>query len=462
MKKIKNNYMDNPDNVQYSILLKWLNEDVVKKISFENKEPLWMLELRLKSLKIFFEKPLPIWGPNLNDLNFDNIVFYAKPWNRDNYATNWKDLPEEIKNKFEKLWIPESERKYLAWAWWQFDSETVYHKIKEKWLKKWIIFEDMNKALIQYEDIIKKHFMKLVPPSDHKFAALHWAVWSWWTFIHIPDWVVLDEPLQAYFRMNTESWWQFEHTLIIVWNNSECNYIEWCSAPKFNKRAMHAWCVEIFVWENSKMRYSSVENWSIDTYNLNTKRAIVEKNSFMEWIWWNFGSWKTMLYPMSILKWENSRAEHLWVAFATNLQEQDTWAKVLHIWKNSSSKIISKSISKSNWINTYRWIVDITKPAINSINTTQCDALLIDKFSISNTYPDIKVKNNSSTIAHEANAWKIDEDYIFYLMSKWISKDEALWLIVNWFINPIIKKLPLEYAWELNRLIELEMEGSVW
>lgn len=458
---MSNKIIDLPDNIKYAVTLKWIDENVVKRISFENHEPEWMLQHRLYCLKIFFEKPIPSWGVDLSDLDFSKIVFFAKPENTDKYATNWNDVPIEMKNKFEKLGIPEAERKYLAWAWWQLDSEMIYHKIKQKWIEKWIIFEDMSEAIHKHEDMVKKHFMKLIPPTDHKFVALHWASWSWGTFIHIPTWIQLTEPLQAYFRMNTASWWQFEHTLIIVDNDAEWNYIEWCSAPKLNKRALHAWCVEIYVGKNSKMRYSSVENWSINTYNLNTKRSIVEENWYMEWIWWNFWSGKTMLYPMTILKWENSKAEHLWIAFAWKWQHQDVWSKVLHIGKNSSSKIISKSISKNWGINTYRWMVKIVKWAEGCHNSTQCDAILIDDKSVSNTIPDIDCGNSTSVVAHEASAWKIDENSLFYLMSKWISKDTAWWLIVNWFANPIIKKLPLEYAWELNRLIELEMEWSI-
>lgn len=456
------NFVDLPDDVKYAVMLKGLNEDIVKRIAFENNEPDWMVEHRLKSLQIFLSKPMPVWWPDLSDLNFEDIVFFAKPEASNWYVSDWEDVPAELKDKFEKLWIPEAERKYLAWAWWQFDSEMVYHKIKEKWMEKWVIFEDMSSAIHKHEEIVKKHFMKLVPPTDHKFAALHWAVWSWGTFIYVPKGVLLNEPLQAYFRMNTANGWQFEHTLIILDEDTEWNYIEWCSAPKYNKRALHAGCVEIFVWKNSKMRYSSVENWSTDTYNLNTKRSIVEENGYMEWIWWNFGSWKTMLYPMTILKGNGSKAEHLWVAFATKWQNQDTWAKVVHIWANTTSKIVSKSISKDGGINSYRGLVKILPNAQNSANITQCDAILVDETSVSNTIPSIECNNSTSVISHEASAWKIDENTLLYLMSRGIKRDDAAALIVNWFLNPIIKKLPLEYAWELNRIIEMEMEWSVW
>lgn len=455
------NFVDLPDDIKYAVMLTWLNEQVVRKISYENNEPEWMLEHRLLSLKIFLEKPLPTWGPDLSDLDFQKIVFYAKPGSMKQYADSWEDVPQELKDKFERLGIPEAEKKYLAGAGGQMDSEMVYHKIKEKWANLWIIFEDMNRALHTHPEIIKKHFMKLVPPTDHKFAALHGAVWSGGTFIHIPKWIQLTEPLQAYFRMNTESGWQFEHTLIIVEDDAQGNYIEWCSAPKFNKRALHAGCVEIFVGKNSSMRYSSVENWSIDTYNLNTKRAIVESAGHMEWIGGNFWSGKTMLYPMTILKWDYAKAEHLGVALAAKDQVQDTWAKVTHIGKYTSSKIVSKSISKDGGVSTYRGLVDIKKSAIWSVNSTQCDAILVDDISVSNTIPDIRCDNSQSTVAHEASAGKIDEATLLYLMARWIEKDQAAALIVNWFVSPIIKKLPLEYAWELNTLITMEMEWSV-
>ncbi len=456
------NFINLPEDVKYAIMLKWIDENVVKRISLENNEPEWMLEHRLNSLKIFNETKVPSWGPDISDLNFDEVMFFAKPEAMEKYAKDWEDVDPKIKEKFERLWIPEAERKYLAWAWWQYDSSMVYHKIKEKWSDKWIIFEDMNEALHKHEDLVKQYFMKLVPPNDHKFAALHGAVWSGGTFIYVPKWVKLNEPLQAYFRMNTANWGQFEHTLIIVEDDAQCDYIEWCSAPKFDSRALHAGCVEIFVWKNSHMRYSSVENWSLDTYNLNTKRSVLQENAYIEWIWWNLWSGKTMLYPMSILKWNNSKADHLWVAFASESQVQDTWAKVLHIWKNTSSNIVSKWISKWGWINNYRWMVKILPSAKWAVNKTECDAILIDDKSVSNTIPNIECLNADSIVAHEASSWKIDENSLFYLMWKWIDEEKAAWMLVNWFVSDIVKKLPLEYAWEMNKLIEMEMEWSIW
>jgi len=449
------------DNIEYEVFLQWLNEETVKKISKDQWEPEWMLKHRLKSLKIFFEKHLPTWGPDLSVLNFDDFVYYAKPkkwyeWSVDNR----EKVPVEIKNKFERLWIPEAERKYLAGAWWQMDSNNFYHQIKEKRSKKWVIFEDLPEALKNHSDLVEKYFMKLVPPADHKFAALHGAVWSGGTFIFIPKWVKVDEPLQAYFRMNTYWWWQFEHTLIVLEDDSQWDYIEWCSAPKYNKLSIHAGLVEIFVWKNSQMRYSSVENRSTNTYNLNTKRAIVEDNSFMEWVSWNLWSCVAMLYPCSILKWKNSKSDMLSVAVASKWQNQDIWSKVIHLWENTSSSIVSKSISKDGWISTYRGLVDILEKAKNSINSTECDALIVDSESTSNTIPVIRTLNDSSVVSHEAHAWKINEEEIFYLMSRGIEKKKAVAMIVNWFFSPIVKKLPLEYAWELNKLIEMEMEWA--
>ena len=393
----------------------------------------------------------------------DWLVWYARP-SSDNtgYATNRDDVPQEIKDKFDKLWIPEAEKKYLAGAWWQMDSVNFYHKIKEKWAKVWVIFEDMPTAIQTHPELVKKYFMKLVPPTDHKFAALHWAVRSWWTFIYVPKWVKVDEPLQAYFRMNTYAWWQFEHTLIIIDDDAECNYIEWCSAPKYDKSSIHTGLVEIFVGKNSKMKYASVENWSTNTYNLNTKRALVEENSYMERVSWNLWSQTTMLYPCSILKWDNSKTEMFGIVLASKGQNQDIWSKVIHIGKNTSSNIVSKSISKDWGISTYRGLVSISKSADNAVSNTQCDAFILDKDSVSITIPTIKDNNGNASISHEASTWKIDESKLFYLSSRGIEISKATSMIVNWFFSQVSKKLPLEYAWELNTLIDIEMENSVW
>ncbi len=454
------NTWDFQDNIKYTTKIKpGINKQTVELISKTNNEPKWMLQLRLKALEIFKSKPMPNWWPSLKKLDLNKIYYFAKPegaWDK----KTWDEVPENIKNTFDRLWIPEAEKKALAWVWAQYDSEVVYHNLKEELKEKWVIFEDMSIALKNHEELVKKYFSKSIPITDHKFAALHYAVWSWWTFLYIPEWVEIDEPLQSYFRMNKKSGWQFEHTIIILEEWANAHYIEWCSAPKYDKNSLHAGWVEIFVWEKAHMRYSSVENWSLDTYNLNTKRAIVEKNWYMEWVWWNMWSNTTMLYPCSILKWDNSKADHLWLAFANTWQNQDTWAKVIHIWKNTTSNIVSKSLSKWWGINTYRWLVDIKENAINSVVKVDCDWLILDKNSESNAIPKIEVWNTDSIVAHEASAWKINENDLFYLESRWITKQEAKAMIVNGFLSPIMKELPLEYASEMNILISMEFEGG--
>ena len=439
IRKVENklSFIETPDKVLYDIFLKWLNEETVKKISFDLQEPDWMLQHRLKSLKIFREIKKPSFGPDISSIDFENLVYYAKPKKWFKWAADSRDqVPQNIKNIFQRLNIPEAEQQFLAWVWGQFDSSVVYHKLKEKRQKTWIIFDDISVAIREYPDLLRKYFMKLVPSTDHQFAALHGAVRSGWTFVYIPEWVHISDPLQAYFRMNTYEWWQFEHTLIVLEDETSCSYIEWCSAPKYDKRSLHAGCVEIFVGKNSSMRYTSVENWSLNTFNLNTKRALVEEISHMERIGWNLGSWATMLYPC-------------------------VWTKVIHIWKNTSSNTISKSISKSGGVNTYRGLVQIQKWAENAVASVRCDALLLDEFSISDTIPKVQIKTHDATVSHEATAWKIDENQLFYLMSRWLSEEKAMAMIVNGFVSSITKQLPLEYAWELNHLIQMEMENSV-
>ena len=452
--------LDTADEFAYAQQIKWLNEETVRKISSELDEPEWMLEHRLNSLKLFYDMPMPTWWPSLEKLDFNELVYYASP-EQSEIQEDWSKVDPAIKEKFEKLGIPEAEQRYLAGAWGQMDSEVVYHSIKKKWAEKWVIFEDMSEAVKTHEDLVKKYFMKLIPANDHKFMALHGAVWSGGTFIYVPKGVEVNEPLQAYFRMNSLSGGQFEHTLIIVDDDAKCDYIEWCSAPKFNKTSLHAWGVEVYVGKRAKMRYSSVENRSINTFNLNTKRGIVDDDGFLERVNGNLGSGVTMLYPCSILKWDRSRSDQLGVAVAAKDQNQDTWSKVIHIGKDTASTIISKSISKDGWIATYRGIVDIKKSADNAVNGTECDALLLDDISVSTTIPHIEVNNGTATIAHEASAGKVDEEMLFYLESRGLEEEQAMGMIVNGFISDVVKKLPLEYAGELNRLIEMEMEGSV-
>ena len=455
---IKKEDLDNHSELSYiSKFENWVSVDLVKHISKEKNEPKWFLDLRIKALNTFLKLENPTYWPDLSSLNLDEICFYAKA-SKQNNASKWEDVDPEIKRTFEKLKIPEAERTILAWAWAQFESETVYHSIKKKWEDQGIIFKDFDQALKDHPDLVKKYFSKCVWYADHRFAALHYAVCSWWTFLYIPPEVILDEPLQAYFRMNAEQMWQFEHTLIIIWENAKWSYIEWCSAPKYWKNSLHAWCVEIFLDKWSSFRYSSVENWSKNTFNLNTKRAIVWENAKIKWVWGQMWSRATMLYPCSILKWDNSSAEHLAIAIAWKDQDQDTWAKVIMIWKNTRSNVLSKSISKDWWISTYRWIIDIKKQAENAVSTVECNALMLDN-SISDTIPKINVKNQSASVTHEAKMWKISEELLFYLESRWISEEKALAMIVNWFFSEIINSLPLEYAVEMNRLIEMQMEG---
>ena len=456
---ISRDTLDRSDIIDYTTVLeKWISEDVVRAISLSNKEPDWMMEKRLKSLYIFQNSKIPTWWPSLEKLNLDEIYYFAKPeWAGD--KKSWEDVPENIKNTFDRLGIPEAERAMLAWVGAQYDSEVVYHNLRQELQDMGVIFEDMSVAIVEHEEIVKKHFMRAVPPTDHMFAALHGAVWSGGTFLYIPKWVKIDAPLQAYFRMNVKAGGQFEHTLIVVEDEAEAHYIEWCSAPKYGTASLHAGCVEIYVGKNAKMRYSSVENWSIDTYNLNTKRAIVEDGGSIEWVGWNLGSGVTMLYPCSVLKWDNSKALHFGIAFANKWQETDTGAKVIHIWKNTSSEVVSKSLSKNGGISIYRGLIDIKKSALGAFSKVDCDGLILDNLSRSDTIPDIRVGNDFSSVAHEASVWKINEDTLFYLMSRGIPEENAKTMIVRWFVSPLLKELPLEYAAEMNVLIGMEMEG---
>ena len=451
--------LDTSDSIVYSEMAKiGINEEVVRQISLSNQEPLWMLEHRLRSLQIFQSMQKPTWWPSLENLDLDSIYYFWKAewwWDK----KSWEDVPEAIKNTFDRLGIPEAERKMLAGVWAQYDSEVVYHSLREELKEQGVIFEDMSVALHDHEDILRKHFMRCVPPTDHMFAALHGAVWSGGTFLYIPKGVRIADPLQAYFRMNMKSGGQFEHTLIIVEDDAEAHYIEGCSAPKYGTASLHAGCVEIFVWKWAKMRYSSVENWSIDTYNLNTKRAIVDSQGSIEWIWGNLGSGVTMLYPCSILKWDESTALHYGIAFANAGQQTDTGAKVIHIGKNTSSEVISKSLSKNGGSSIYRGLIDIKKSATGAVSKIDCDGLILDAISRSDTIPDIRVATDDALIAHEASVGKISPEELFYLMSRGIPEDEAKTLIVRGFVSPLMKELPLEYAAEMNVLIAMEMEG---
>jgi len=440
-------------------LKKGLSEELVRQISADKKEPAWMLKNRLDSLKIYYEKPLPMWGADLSKLDLDDIIYYAQSGAEN--VSDWKEVPEEIRKVYDRLGIPEAERKMLAGVGAQYESDVVYHSLKKQWEDLGVVFLDMDDAVHQHPDLVQKYFMKCVPATDHKFAALHGAVWSGGTFLYVPKGVKVKDPLQAYFRMNAKNMGQFEHTLIIVEDEADVHYIEGCSAPKYGSHALHAGLVEVFVKPGAKARYSSVENWSRDTYNLNTKRAIVERDATMEWIGGNMGSGVTMLYPCSVLVGEGARCDHMAIAFANKGQWQDTGAKVFHMAPHTSSKVTSKSISKDGGVAVYRGQLKVAPHAHDCTANVECDALLLDEISRTDTIPDIQIRNNDVTIAHEATVGKLSEEDMFYLMSRGIPEDEARAMIVNGFIEPIVRLLPLEYAVEMNRLIELEMEGSV-
>lgn len=440
---------------------KGLTRELVEFISRDKNEPDWMLAHRLRAFDHFNNLKIPAWGPDLSALDFDEICFFAKAADKKGGFKSWKEVPEDIKTTFERLGIPEAERAVLAGVGAQYESEAIYHSLKKELSDVGVIFTDLDIAVHKHPELVKKYFMKCVPPNDHKFAALHGAVWSGGTFLYIPKGIKVEKPLQSYFRMNAMGMGQFEHTLIIIEDGAEGHYIEGCSAPKYGTNALHAGCVEVFVGKNAQFRYSSVENWSRDTYNLNTKRAIIEKDAVMEWVGGNMGSGVTMLYPCSILKGDGAKADHLGIAFANAGQIQDTGAKVFHIGKNTSSKITMKSLSKGGGVSIYRGYLVIAKTAENAISQVECDALILDPDSASDTIPNIKVNNETATLNHEARVGRLNEEDIFYLTSRGIPKDQAEAMIVNGFISPIVRELPLEYAVEMNRLIELEMEGGI-
>jgi Fe-S cluster assembly protein SufB len=438
-----------------------INEELVRLISKDKDEPEWMLKIRLKGLKIFNELKTPTWGPDISDLDLDEIIYYMTPDAQKN-ATSWDDVPEDIKKTYERLGIPKAEREALGGVGVQYESEVVYHSLKKEIADKGVVFLDMDEAVKEYPEMVKKYFMtSCVPINLHKFTALHAAVWSGGTFIYVPKGVKFSEPLQAYFRMNAKKGGQFEHTLIIVDEDAEVHYIEGCSAPQYTENSLHAGCVEIHVMKNARARYSSIENWSRNTYNLNTKRAMVYDNALIEWVNGNMGSKVTMLYPTSLLMGEGAKADFLGIAFAGKDQHQDTGTKVYHLASNTSSTVRSKSISKEGGITSYRGLIQIKKGAKNCKSHVECDALMMDNISKSNTFPFMDVRENDVELGHEATVGKISDEQIFYLMSRGLTNEQASQMIVSGFIEPIVKALPMEYAVELNRLIELEMEGSL-
>lgn len=438
-----------------------ISKELITQISKDKNEPEWMLKKRLEAFELFKKLQMPNFGPDLSELNLNEISFYLKPDANKNSNT-WEEVPKDIKNTFERLGIPKAERNALAGVGAQYESEVIYHNIKEELSKQGVIFLDCDEALKKHPEIFKKYFMtSCVSPGLHKFTALHAAVWSGGTFIYVPKGVKLKQPLQAYFRMNSSSGGQFEHTLIIADEDSEIHYIEGCSAPQYKKNSLHAGCVEIHVLKGARVRYSSIENWSKNTYNLNTKRAIAHENAIIEWVNGNLGSKITMLYPCSVLVGENSKTDYLGIAYAGKDQYQDTGCKVYHIGKNTSSSILSKGISKNGGVSSYRGLVKISKGAKNSKSSVCCDGLMLDNLSKTMTNPSMDVSEDEINVSHEATIGKVGEEQLFYLMSRGLSEQEATKLIVSGFIEPIIKELPLEYAVELNKLIELEIENSV-
>lgn len=438
---------------------KGLTKEVVETISKEKNEPEWMRDFRLKALDIYNEIEMPTWGPDLSALNMDDIVTYVKP--KGKLAESWDEVPEEIKNTFDLLGIPEAEKESLAGVGAQYDSEVVYHSIKQELVEQGVIYTDMETALNEYEDIVKEYFMTCVPVHDHKFAALHGAVWSGGSFVYVPEGVHVDIPLQSYFRLNSPGAGQFEHTMIIVGKNASLHFIEGCSAPKYNLTNLHAGCVELFVKEGANLRYSTIENWSKNMMNLNTKKALVDKDGTIEWVSGSFGSKVSMLYPTSVLRGENAKSEFTGVSFAGAGQDLDTGAKVIHAAKNTSSTINSKSISKDGGNATYRGLVKVNANAHGSKSTVSCESLMLDELSKSDTIPVIDIATDKVEMSHEAKIGKISDEAIFYLMSRGISEEEAKAMIVRGFVEPISKELPLEYAVEMNNLITLELEGSI-
>ena len=437
-----------------------LTPEIVEKISSEKNDPVWMQLFRLQSLQIYNELKAPDWGPSIEGLNMDDIVTYVRPNTK--MSAKWSDVPEEIKDTFEKLGIPQAERKSLAGVGAQYDSELVYHNVRREVEEQGVVYTDMESALTgEYADMVRKHFMKLVTPRDHKFAALHGAVWSGGSFVYVPPGVSVEIPLQSYFRLNAPGAGQFEHTLIIVGEGANLHFIEGCSAPKYNVAKLHAGCVELYVGKNAKLRYSTIENWSKNMYNLNTKRAKVEQGGTIEWVSGSFGSHVSYLYPMSVLNGEGARAEFTGITFAGKGQNLDTGTKVVHNAPNTTSYINTKSISKDGGISTFRSSVVVKPQAKRSRSAVSCQSLMLDDISRSDTIPAMDIRTKDADIGHEARIGKISDDAVFYLMSRGIAQEEARAMIVSGFADNVSRELPLEYAVEMNNLIRLEMKGCI-
>jgi Fe-S cluster assembly protein SufB len=436
-----------------------LNEDVIRQISAHKGEPKWMLDFRLDAYEIFLSKPMPNWGADLTAIDFDNIFYYLKP--TESNARSWDDVPDTIKNTFERLGIPEAERKFLAGVGAQYESEVIYHSLKKELEDQGILFLDTGQALLEHEDLFREHFASIIPSADNKFAALNSAVWSGGSFIYVPPGVRIEQPLQAYFRINAENMGQFERTLIIVDEGAYVHYVEGCTAPTYSSDSLHSAVVEILVKKGGRCRYTTIQNWSNNVYNLVTKRAVAEEDATMEWVDGNLGSKVTMKYPAVILKGERAHGEILSIAFAGEGQSLDAGGKVTHAAPNTTSVITSKSISKDGGRSSYRGLLRVNKGAEGSKSKVVCDALIIDPESRTDTYPYINIMADQVDVGHEATVSRLGEEQIYYLMSRGLSEGEASGMIVAGFVEPITKELPLEYAVEMNRLIQLQMEGSV-
>lgn len=437
-----------------------LTPEIVEKISKEKNDPAWMQQFRLQSLQIYNSLQVPNWGPDIEDLDMDNIVTYVRP--KSKMSAKWSEVPKDIKDTFERLGIPQAEQKSLAGVGAQYDSELVYHNVRAEVAAQGVVYTDLESAMHgEYAEMIRTHFMHLVKPQEHKFAALHGAVWSGGSFVYVPKGVSVTIPLQSYFRLNAPGAGQFEHTLIIVDEGAYLHFIEGCSAPKYNVANLHAGCVELYVGKNAKLRYSTIENWSKNMYNLNTKRAIVEEGGTIEWVSGSFGSHVSYLYPMSILKGDDSRMEFTGITFAGEGQNLDTGAKVVHTGKRTSSYVNTKSISKDGGISTFRSSVQIGKQASGSKASVSCQSLMLDDISRSDTVPAMDIRTRDANVGHEAKIGRISDEAVFYLMSRGISEEDARAMIVSGFADDVSKELPLEYAVEMNNLIQLEMKGSI-
>ena len=460
LEEINRNIYDIKNKDEYDFKIKkGLTPEIIKEISKQKNDPEWMKEFRLKALEVYEKLELPTWGPDLSELNMDEIATYVRP--KSKMTGNWDEVPEDIKNTFDKLGIPEAEKKSLAGVGAQYDSEVVYHSMKNELLEQGVIYTDMETAVREYPDLVKAHFMKCVPVYDHKFVALHGAVWSGGSFVYVPKGVKVEIPIQSYFRLNSPESGQFEHTLIIVDEGASLHFIEGCSAPKYNKVNLHAGCVELYVKDNAYLRYSTIENWSKNMLNLNTKKAIIGKNAKVDWVSGSFGSKISMLYPMSILNGERAKTEYTGISFAGKGQNLDTGFKVIHNAPNTSSIVNSKSISKNGGTATYRALVRVNEIAKNSKVSVDCESLMLDDISRSDTIPVNDIRTDEVEFSHEAKIGKISDKSIFYLMTRGLSEEDAKAMIVRGFAEPISKELPIEYAVEMNNLINLELEGAI-